>query len=552
MANKNSDKKCLHCSTSFSGEGEFCCHGCKAAYNIISSLKLKNFYKYIDNQIDRSDLNLQDKKFDDIDISEFIIEDDTSQDSKSTRYTLNLMVDDLHCPSCVWLIEEVLKKQPEIIHARLNMSTKRLVINWHGERFHGNKYVNLIRKLGYNVRSYDPNISSFEDRKKQQSLLVALAVAAFASGNIMLLSVSLWSTSQEVMGIATRDFIHLISAIIAIPTIIFSGRVFFASAFKALINGRSNMDVPISIAIILTALVSVWEWLNSAEHTYFDSVTMLTFFLLIGRYLDVRTRNKARSAVAEMVSYANNSAQKILDDGSVKMIPSSKLQIGDIIQVNAGDKIPIDGVIIGGKTEVDMSIINGESLPKEISKDDEVFAGTLNLGQTIKVKVTEISDKSLLSEIIKLIEKSEHTKTKYDLISDKAISLYSPIVYFSGIITLIFWYIFVDIAFKDAVIIAISVLIITCPCAFGLAVPTVQILSSGALFKRGIMLKNPNALEILSHVSTVIFDKTGTITLGRFELKNRSDISDADFDIAYSMAINSSHPYSKAISNVGV
>ena len=215
--------------------------------------------------------------------------------------------------------------------------------------------------------------------------------------------------------------------------------------------------------------------------------------------------------------------------------------------VKPGDKIPVDGEIIEGITEVDTSIITGESLPKISSIGHEVFAGTINLGMTIKVKVTKASEKSLISEVIKLMEKAEDSATKYNSISEKAVRIYSPLVYFAGTTTFLYWYFSSGLEFRDSLIIAISVLIITCPCAFGLAVPTVQVLSSGKLFKNGIMLKNGNALEALSNITYAIFDKTGNITLGKPKLTNKADIKVKYLQLASSMAVKSNHPYSKAL-----
>ena len=539
----NKEKNCLHCNAEYSGSTDYCCNGCAGAHKIISGLGLSKFYKYLEAQTERGNLSLlNNKEIEQIDMTEFIIKEDND------IYVLNLFVEGLHCSSCVWLIEEALKKQDNIVFARLNMSTRRLVIKWSGTKKQGNEYTKLIRKMGYKATPFDPETLKTEEDKEQKNMLLAMAVAGFASGNIMLLSVALWSTSQEVMGIATRDLIHLISAIIAIPTVIFSGRVFFKSAVTALKNKRTNMDVPISIAVILTTLVSIWEWFESAEHTYFDSVTMLVFFLLIGRYLDVKSKNKARSAATEMLKMMGNSALLIQSDGSLKNISANKIKIGDVVQVNTGEKIPVDGKITEGNTEIDESIITGESLPKDCKKGSNVFAGTINLGRTIKVVVTKPSEKSLISEVIKLMEKAEDSSTKYNSISEKAVKIYAPLVYFAGLTTFLYWYLFNGVDAKEALIIGISVLIITCPCAFGLAVPTVQVLTSGRLFKNGIMLKNGNALEILSKVTSAIFDKTGTLTLGEPKLENGDKINKEYLKIAASIASKSHHPYSKAIS----
>lgn len=535
-------KECLHCKTEFSGRGDFCCLGCSTAHKMISGLGLDNFYSYLEEQISRNSLNLQNNyKIEEVDMTEFVIKDNDG------NFTLNLMVEGLHCSSCVWLIEEALKKQSDILHARLNMSTRRLVIRWKGQKKHGSDYTNLIRKMGYRVTAFDPETLKNEDSREQKNLLLAMAVAGFASGNIMLISAALWSESQEIMGVATRDFLHLISALIATPAVLYSGRIFFKSAWVAIKNKRSNMDLPISIAIILTLLVSIFEWVTSSEHTYFDSAAMLVFFLLIGRYLDVKSKNKARSAATNMLRMINNSAILVGNSGRLKTIPISKIKAGDIVQVNLGEKIPVDGEIIKGNTEIDTSIITGESMPKIVSIGEKVFAATINLGETIRIKVIKPSKQSLISEVIKLMEKAEDNKTKYNSISDKFLKAYGNLIYFAGALAFAFWYFYLGVELKQSMIIAVSVLIITCPCAFGLAIPAVQVIASGKLFKNGIILKNGNALEALSRITHIVFDKTGTLTLGKPKLINKHDIKDKYFKIAASMAAKSKHPYSKAI-----
>lgn len=461
------------------------------------------------------------------------------------RHSIDVLINGIYCAACIQKIESGLANNPAVISARLNFTTKRLHIIWNSDVSDANKFVKLIESYGYTVYPYDIGIEQEGTKAEEKFLLLCLGVAGFSMGNIMLLSVGLWSSSIETMGVSTRDFLHWISAIIALPTIIFSGRPFFRSAFKALKNKHTNMDVPISLAITLAGIMSLYETIRHSEHAYFDSAVMLIFFLLIGRYLDFRARSNARSAATDLLSTLNGFAQ-VIDGDHIRTIAIRDIQSEMLVRVAVGDKFPIDGIIFNGETEVDTSLITGETLPRAAQINDEVYAGTINLLSPVTVKVSKAAEDSLLADIVRLMEKAEQGQARYVRIADRMAKLYTPFVHTLAIIGFIWWYFIAGAGGHDAIMVAVTILIITCPCALGLAVPIVQVLATSQLMRSGILVKSGDALERLAEIDTVFFDKTGTLTLGKPTLI--SGINNENLCFAASLAQYSRHPLSKALS----
>lgn len=468
-----------------------------------------------------------------------------AKQTKDGTYELSILVNGVHCAGCIQKIESSLSAEQDIENVRLNFSTRRLALSWHGKAERADDFVNMVESLGYGVQPYDARVEKEETNREERFLLLCLGVAGFAMGNVMLLSVGVWSTSTETMGIATRDFMHWISAMIALPTILFSGRPFFRSALKAISAGHTNMDVPISLALLLAGGMSLAETINHGEHVYFDAAVMLMFFLLIGRYLDFRARKNARSTATDLLSTLSGFAT-VIEGKNIRKILIRDLEEGMIVHVAAGEKFPVDGSILEGLSEVDTSLVTGETIPREISEGVDVFAGTLNLSAPVKIKVAKAAENSLLADIVRLMEKAGQGQAKYVRLADRAAKLYTPIVHSFAAMAFLGWWIIGGISWQDSLLIAITVLIITCPCALGLAVPVVQVLASSRLMKNGILVKSGDALERLATIDTILFDKTGTLTLGKPQLDERQ-YDKAALQMAASLAVHSTHPLSKAL-----
>ncbi|MBO6559170.1 MAG: cadmium-translocating P-type ATPase [Nisaea sp.] len=460
---------------------------------------------------------------------------------------LHLIVRNMHCPSCVRQIEGGLGAEPGVLLARLNATTRRLHLRWKDAETSASALVEKLADLGYEVSPYDPVKLAASANTDDRELLKAMAVAGFAAANVMLISVAVWAGLAQDMGEATRALMHWVAALIALPTVAYAGRPFFRSALSAVSHGRTNMDVPISLAVLLAAGMSLFETTRGGEHVYFDASVSLLFFLLIGRFLDRSLRRKVESAAQNLLALKAVSATVVGPDGAYVSQPIDAIRPGMKVAVAAGERFPVDGVVTSGRTEVDTSMVTGESVPRAAGPGEKVFAGTVNLGAAVTVTVTATDEGTLLSEIVGLMEAAEQGRARYVRLADRMARWYAPVVHALALATFAGWMLFGGMSWQAALLISITVLIVTCPCALGLAVPAVQAGAVGRLLKAGILAKSGDGLERLAAIDTVVFDKTGTLTLGRPELLDRHDIALADLKRAASLAAASRHPLSLAI-----
>ncbi len=460
--------------------------------------------------------------------------------------TLHLMVENVHCGGCVKKIERALAAEADVETGRLNLTTRRLTIEWTGPQGRANALVKKVEALGYPVVPFDPEALAVADYRHERELLKAMAVAGFAASNVMLLAVSIWAGHFSDMGVATRTFMHWVQALIVLPAIAYAGRPFFRSALAALKAGTTNMDVPISLAVILAPAMSLFETIRHGEHAYFDSAIMLLFFLLIGRYLDSRARGVARSAVERLLALRAAAVTLLLPDGRTRSVRPEMLEAGQTVLVAAGERIGIDGTIKDGRSEIDTSAISGETVPAAAGPGARVFAGTVNLQAPLEITVRAVGEGTLLAEIVRLMELAEQKRGRFVTLADRIARAYAPIVHTLALATFLGWWLLMGAAWQTAMLYAIAVLIITCPCALGLAVPAVQVIASGRLMARGILLKSATALERLAEIDTVVFDKTGTLTEGDLVLAAAQ--VDADrLQLASGIARNSRHPLARAL-----
>ncbi len=447
----------------------------------------------------------------------------------------------IHCSACIATVERELNAHPGVEDARVNLTLKRAMV----KAAPGLSAVDLIpvlERAGYEAHELDPGaLSATQADKAGRDLLMRLAVAGFASMNVMLLSVSVWSGAAD----ATRDMFHWISAAIALPAIAFSAQPFFANAWSALRVRRLNMDVPIVLAILLALITSLWETALSGEHAYFDAALTLTFFLLAGRYLDYRTRAAARSAAEELTALEVPRAIRVVS-GVEEEVAVATLNVGDLVLVRPGGRMPVDGEIVSGQSELDRSLLTGETLPVFAEAGLTVSAGEVNLTGPLTIRATAVGEDTSLHRMADLVAIAESGRSRYTSLADKAAKLYAPGVHILSALSFVGWYIYSGDV-RTALNIAAAVLIITCPCALGLAVPAVTTAASGRLFRKGMLIKHATALERLAEVDTVVFDKTGTLTSGTPELTNLGDHSRANLEVALALAEASSHPLSVAL-----
>lgn len=454
---------------------------------------------------------------------------------------LALSLPTIHCAGCISAVERRLAQVPGVREARVNLTLKRATIEAEPE-VTAASLMEALEEIGYEAHELDAGtLSATQTDRAGRELLMRLAVAGFASMNVMLLSVSVWAGAAD----ATRDLFHWISAAIALPTIAFSGQPFFRSAWSALKVKRLNMDVPIVLAIVLAVVTSLWETSLSGKHAYFDAALALTFFLLAGRYLDHRTRAIARSAAEELAALEVPRAWRI-EEGEPREVPAAELRIGDVILVRPGGRMPVDGEIIQGRSELDRSLLTGESLPVFAQEGQGVSAGEVNLTGPVQIRATAVGEDTSLHRMADLVAIAESGRSRYTSLADAAAKLYAPGVHILSALSFLGWLLYSG-DMRTALNIAAAVLIITCPCALGLAVPAVTTAASGKLFRKGMLIKHATALERLAEVDTVVFDKTGTLTAGTPELVNLDTMSREDAALALALAEGSAHPLSRAI-----
>ncbi|WP_306111060.1 MULTISPECIES: heavy metal translocating P-type ATPase [Roseovarius] len=447
----------------------------------------------------------------------------------------------IHCAACISRIEDGLNAHPGVRSARVNLTLKRASIDAEADVTPA-EMVGLVEGLGYEAHELDPGtLSATATDKAGRELLMRLAVAGFAMMNVMLLSVSVWSGADD----ATRDMFHWISAAIALPAVAFCGVPFYRNAWSALRQGRLNMDVPITLAVALAVVTSLWETALSGHHAYFDAAIALVFFLLAGRYLDHRTRAVARSAAEELTALEVPRAWRIEDDQEVER-PIAELAVGDVLLVRAGGRVPVDGEIVEGTSELDRSLLTGETVPVFAGPGHAVSAGEVNLTGPLRIRASAVGSETSLHRMADLVAIAESGRSRYTSLADRAAKLYAPGVHILSALAFAGWFLY-TFDMRTALNIAAAVLIITCPCALGLAVPAVTTAASGRLFRKGMLIKHETALERLAEVDTVVFDKTGTLTAGVPVLTNPDVLDDAARGVALALARGSAHPLARAI-----
>lgn len=452
-----------------------------------------------------------------------------------------LVVPAMHCSGCMAKVERGLCEVVGVLSARVNLTSRQVSIA-HDRELTTPELVAAVERIGFASQPRAPESAPPPSAVRQ--MLPGLAVAGFASMNVMLLSVAIWSGADG----STRDLFHWLSALIGVPATAFAGRPFFVSAWSALRRGRTNMDVPISIGVLLATGLSLYETAIGGPVAWFDGTLMLLLFLLAGRTLDAAMRDRARAGVDALLRQAASGAMVVGAQGELTWLAANELMPGMTMRVAAGERLAADGTILRGASRFDQSLLTGESAPVLLAKDALVHAGTLNLEAPVDVRVSAAGGDTSLAEIARLMEVAGQARSTYVRVADRAARWYAPVVHTLALASFIGWML-AGAGFHGALVIAIAVLIITCPCALGLAVPVAQVVASGALMRAGIMVKDGSAIERLAEVDRALLDKTGTLTLGRPlpDAAALANLRDDVASVALALASHSRHPLSRAL-----
>ena len=456
-----------------------------------------------------------------------------------TRETV-LSVPNLHCGACVATVEAALAGLAGVRRVRANLTARRVSVHWQAADGPPPLLATLAA-AGYPAHLPDRAGPDAPDAELKR-LLRALAVAGFGAGNIMLLSVAVWSGADP----ATRDLFHWLSAAIAAPVLAWSGQPFFRPALAALRRGRSGMDVPISLGILLAFGLSLYDTATGARHAWFDAAVTLVFFLLAGRALEAAMRRRARSAAAGLRRLEPRGARVIDADGEESFRPIGEILPGMRLRLRAGELVPVDGRILAGTTDVDTALITGESLPRPAGPESELSAGSRILTAPIELSATRSAEHSFLAGITRMVEAAEDHRSGYRQAADRVARVYAPVVHLAALASLAGW-LLAGGSLHEALTVAVAVLIITCPCALGLAAPLVQAIAARQLFRIGVLLRQGDAMERLAGVDTVLLDKTGVVTSPHASLLWPERLAPDHLALARALAARSSHPFARAI-----
>ncbi|CUU20622.1 Cu2+-exporting ATPase [Bradyrhizobium sp. JR7.2] len=459
---------------------------------------------------------------------------------------IDLAVEGVHCAGCMAKIERGLSAIPDVTLARVNLTDRRVALEWKQGTLDPARFIDRLEELGYKAYPYETESAEATEVAESRFLLRCLGVAAFATMNVMMLSIPVWSGNVSDMLPEQRDFFHWLSALIALPAAAYAGQPFFRSAWRALSAKTTNMDVPISIGVCLALGMSVVETIHHAEHAYFDAAIMLLTFLLVGRFLDQNMRRRTRAVAGNLAALKAETAAKFVGPDEISQVPVAAIHPGDIVLLRPGERCAVDGTVIEGRSEIDQSLITGETLYVTAEQGTAAYAGSMNISGTLRVRVSAASEATLLAEITRLLDNALQARSRYMRLADRASRLYAPVVHATALITILGWVI-AGAGWHDAIVTGVAVLIITCPCALGLAIPTVQTVASGAMFKAGVLLNSGDAIERLAEADHVIFDKTGTLTLPDLEVMNAADIPADIFALAGRLALSSHHPVAAAV-----
>lgn len=557
----STQQSCFHCGET-TREGErwateidgqvrpMCCPGCKAVAETIVASGLKDYYKHR-TQLpelspadgDDQDLTARDtlKLYD----SDALQRSFVARDGELAEATL--IIDGISCAACAWLIEHRINQLPGVDNAVLNMSNHRLVVRWHYADIAVSSLIEAIYRLGYRASPFSATEQEAQRSRESKQAIRRLAVAGIGMMQVMMLSVPLY------VGMAAQYevFMRFAALILTLPVVLFSARPFFIAAVRDLKTRHLTMDVPVSLAIWLAFGASIWSTFNRGPEVYFDSVCMFTFFLLLGRYLEMRARHRMGKAGNNLLTLLPNVAVKVIDGGDDQVISSEEICVGDILRLRPGHAIPADGIVTAGKSSVDEAALTGEYMPVDKQTGDTLIGGTFNVESPMLMRVTATGAEAQLSTIMRLMDRAQQEKPKAALLADKIASHFVAAVLIISASVFSFWAWQGD---EHAFFIALSVLVVTCPCALSLATPTALTAATASLREAGLLISKGHVLETLPQIDRVVFDKTGTLTLGRLTLSQVIPLQGDDeshlLQLAAGLEQHASHPIAKAFQHI--
>ncbi len=547
--------KCDHCALEFDekvmikdGEHFFCCNGCQGVYHLLKNDGLDSFYEKKGSNTLEQPIAVGE------DSSNFDLESFAARYIKTTTEgfsSVDLIIEGIHCAACIWLNEKVLDSTDGIVEAKINFTNNKAKIVWDEDIIKLSQIIDKIRSIGYNAYPYERSATDKKVTKTNRDYFLRMSVAIFASMNIMMIGVAKYSGFFTGMSQSTLHLVHIAEFIFATPVLFYSGWIFYKGAYFGLKNKIINMDFLVSSGATLTYIYSLYILFGGVGHSYFDSVSMIITFVLVGKYLEVIGKKSAVDTMDKLKMQIPLEATIIKDDGKVT-VALDQIVVGDIVELKAGEKASVDGEIISGDSSFDESSLSGESIPVAKQVGDMVYSGTINITNVIRYKAVKNYANSTLNTIVELLEDSLNSKPKIEDTTNELSKYFSITILTLAFLSFMGWY-FYDHNFEQALIIGISVIVIACPCALALATPIASLVGISWLTKEGLLFKEAKFIEVFAKATTVVFDKTGTLTKGKFSVFNidiiNKTLTKDEVNILYTLVNSSNHPVSIGVKN---
>jgi Cu+-exporting ATPase len=536
-------------------ELNFCCKGCQGVYHLLKEDGLDSFYDKLGNKTISPPIQTINDDLEMFDTESFM--NSYVSENVDAFKQVDLIIEGIHCSSCVWLNEKILYETAGIIKADINFTTYKVRIIWDDEQLKLSEIITKIRSIGYNAYAYDSSQADEKANKAKRDYFIRVMVAVIGSMNIMMLGVAKYTGFFTGMSDEVKWMVHLGEFLLSTPVLFYSGWIFFKGAYFGLKNRILNMDFLVATGSSFTYIYSLFILFGAKGESYFDSVAMIITFVLVGKYLEVIGKKSAVDTLDKIKSTLPLEATVVLGNEK-KAISLNSLKIGDIIEIKTGEKIPVDGKVIKGSASFDESSLTGESVPIFKKEGDLVYSGTINTNALIHFEVTKDFKSSTFSSIVTLLEDSLNSKPQIQTKANEVSKGFTAAILSLSILTFLVWYYFgIDLGFdyegtnhfEKSFIVAISVIVIACPCALALATPMASLIGISELAKKGLLFKEAKYIESLALSDMVVFDKTGTLTKGELSVKkaNLLDESMHKINLLYSLLDSSSHPVSKAV-----
>ncbi len=458
-----------------------------------------------------------------------------------------LILEGITCAACVWLNERHLAALPGVVSVHVNYATHRMRVRWDERRLKLSDILAAVTRIGYLAHPYDPGRSQQLLEQERKTMLRRLGLAGVMAAQVMVLAEALYLGSDTGAESEFAGFFYWVSLLLTLPVLAYSATPFFRGAWNDLKHFRAGMDVPVVLGILGAFVASLWTTVTREGIVYYDSVTMFVFFLLGGRYFELRARTRAAEAAESLVRAVPATATRLVNSGE-EIVAVAELGPGDTVLVRPGETIPADGTVVTGRSSVDESLLTGESLPLAKDVGARVVGGSINVESPLTVRLTQVGSDTVLAAILRLLDRAQTEKPRLALLADRAAAWFAGAVLVVAALTALYWW------QRDPSLwlpITVAVLVITCPCALSLATPTALTAATGALTRAGLLVTRGHALETLARATHFVFDKTGTLTEGKLRLLETRALSARTADeclrLAGALERHSEHPVARAL-----